>query len=101
MTRGSSVTSPAPAPSAAATTIATAVSSATTGTLYLGTRLIDIQRSATNLTVVQRRDCLVAFLGIGHLDESETAGTSCIAVSHNAHAIDLSISCEQLTQVIF
>jgi len=101
MTRGSSVTSPASTTAAASAAIATAVSSAATGTLYLGARLVDIQCAAANLTVIDSGDCLLAFFGIGHLDESETAGTSCIPVSHDTHAIDLSISCEQLTQVIF
>jgi len=47
---------------------------ATRGTILARTRFIDLDRAAGDAGVVQLRDRRIGFLGIGHLDEPETAG---------------------------
>ena len=69
-----------------------------TAALRFGSRFIHVQSASANLRAVERRNRLVSFLGVGHLDESEPARTSCIAVGHDAYAIHLSVHFKHLAQ---
>ena len=91
----------APSATAPPSTISTAISAAATGTLYLWARFIYVYRTTANLGAVQGGDRFLAFLGIRHLYESEAARTTCVAIGHDAYAIHLSVSSEELAQVIF
>ena len=84
-----------------ATVLTTASATAATAAFGFRTCFIHIQRAASHLRSVQRRDGSFRFLRIGHLDKSEAARTPCLAIRHNADPIDLSMRLKQLPQLIF
>ena len=88
--------------SAVAATAAPAAvtAAATTAALSLGAGFVDIDGASADLGAVERRDGFVAVLVAGHLDETKAARAACIAIGHNAHAVYLSITLEQLPQFI-
>ena len=87
--------------SAAATVSAIATASAARTALGFRTRLINIERATTQLRSIQCRDSFLSVFVARHLNESEATRTPRLAIRKNAHAIDLSVGLEQLTQFIF
>jgi hypothetical protein len=71
------------------------------GALWPATRLIDIQFAAVELSTIQFGDRLVRISRAGHLHERRPARLTRISVSHDTYAIDRTISCEQLAQLVF
>jgi hypothetical protein len=53
------------------------------------------------LGAIESCDRLLALLRIRHLNESEAARAAGIAVGHDAYAIYLTVSREELPQVVF
>jgi len=96
-----------PATATAATTAATfaaTTSAATTTTaaaLWLRTGFVHIQSSPAHLGAIQGGDCLLSVFRARHLDETEAAGTACVAVGHDRDPIHLSVRFEQLAQFFF
>jgi hypothetical protein len=91
----------APTPAFATAAAISAVSPSATRALNLGTSFVDVQCPSTDLRSIQRGDCLFPVLVAGHLDEPKAARTSCIPVSHDAHAVHLPISFKHLSQFVF
>ena len=65
------------------------------------TRLIDIQLAAVELSTIQFGDRLVRVSRAGHLHEGRPTRLARITVGHDAYAIDRTISCEHLAQLVF
>ena len=100
--------SSAAATTAAATTVAAAISAAASavaptasGVLSFRTRLVHVQRSSADLRSIQSGDRFFSVLVAGHLDEAEAAGSSSIAIGHNADPVDLPVRLEHLPQFVF
>jgi hypothetical protein len=71
------------------------------GALWPATRLIDIQLAAVELSTIQFGDRLVRISRAGHLHEGRPARLARITVGHDTYAIDRTISCRQLAQIVF
>src|ERR1039457_6988232 len=78
------------------------VSAATAaGTLGLRAGFVDAQRPAVQVRAVQRRDRLLAFAIVRHLDKSETSGLPSVAVRANVHASNRPVRFEKRTNGVF
>jgi hypothetical protein len=90
--------------SAIAAATATAEASTPTSTsgsaLGLGPGFIDVDGASADLRSVQRSDRLLAIFVAGHLDKTESAGASRVAVCQDANAVDLAVALEDLPQFI-
>jgi hypothetical protein len=86
-------------PSAAV--LAPTTTAAAAAALRLGTRFVHVQSTASHLRSVQRRDGPLRFFRIRHLNKSETTRTSRFAIRHDADPVYLSITFEQLPQLVF
>jgi hypothetical protein len=53
----------------------------------LGTRLIDVHRTAVQIRAVELLNRSFRFVLVGHFDERETPGLACIAIRHDVHAL--------------
>jgi hypothetical protein len=100
--------SPAAAATAASTTVTAAISAppaavAASAASVLGfrTRLIHVERTATHLRTVQRRNGLVTVLVAGHFDKTESARPAGIPVCHDADPVYLSERFKHLSQFVF
>src|SRR5579862_466753 len=89
-------TAAAPAPSAVASTAAVAASTTTAATFGLRTRFVHVDGAAADLRTVQSRDRLVSIFIAGHLHETEAARTPRVAVGHDADPVNLSVSFKRL-----
>jgi hypothetical protein len=85
----------------AISTFVAAIASATSTAFYLRTRFIYIERASANLAAVESGYRFFAFLSICHFDEAEAARASGVTVGHDADAIYLSMSGEELPQFVF
>jgi hypothetical protein len=95
------------APSATTAASATAISavasttaSTSAGALSFGTCFVDVDRASTYGRAIQSRDRLLTVFITGHLDETETSGTSRVSIRHDAYAIYLSERLKQLAQFV-
>jgi hypothetical protein len=69
--------------------------------LAFGTRFVDIQRAAVEVSAVQRGDGVFGFVPVGHFDESESARLSGHAISDYVDALDSAVWGEKRVQIIF
>jgi hypothetical protein len=67
----------------------------------LGTGFVDVEGASADLLAVQRRNGFFSIVVAGHFHETKAAGTSRIAVGHDAYPVDLPIAFEQLAELIF
>jgi hypothetical protein len=74
---------------------------APTDALWPGTCFTYIQCAVAEQGAVQFGNRLLAIFRTGHLHESEPTRLARIAVLHDADAIDRTVSCEQLAQLVF
>src|SRR5437899_11738801 len=72
-----------------------------TRALWPATRFIDIQLAAVQLSTIQFGDRLVRISRAGHLHEGKPPRLARITVRDDPYAIDRTISCKQLAQLIF
>jgi hypothetical protein len=84
----------------AAATTATAEASASATALGLGPGFIDVDGASADLRSVQCGDRLLAVFIARHLDKTEAAGASRVAVRQDADAVDLTVALEDLPQFI-
>jgi hypothetical protein len=80
---------------------ASAESSTIAPTVGLRTRLIDVQRAASQLRSVQRGNGFLGLRGIGHFDKCEPARTPCVALGDYADLLDGAVRLEQRAQLSF
>ncbi len=95
---------PAVAPAAATTasaTIATAIASTAAGPLCLWPCLINVQRTPANLRTIECGNGFLSILIAGHFHKTKSARPPGIAVSHDAYAVNLSVSLKELPQFVF
>jgi hypothetical protein len=88
-----------PATSAAAATAEPASTAART--VCFRPRFIHGQGTPAIGVSIESGDCRFGFVVIRHLDESKSARTPCVAISHHCYAFDCSIRLEELTEVSF
>jgi hypothetical protein len=90
------------ATSSAATTTAPKTLSTTapaaSWAIRLGLRFIDLQGASAQLRSIQSRNRFVSLGGIGHLHETETAGSARLAVGHNADFFHGTVRLENRSQ---
>jgi hypothetical protein len=96
------------APPAAATTAASAAkpttaaaTTSTARTICFRFGLVDGQGSSAQIGPVERRNRFVSLAGIGHFDESETAGAARIPVGHESNFLHRAMGLEQISQLGF
>ena len=83
-----------------AAAVAAKTTTAATAALRFRTCFIDIDGAAAHLASVKRRDRFLAVFVVGHFNESEAAGTSGIAVHHDADTIHWPVSFEGLPEFV-
>jgi hypothetical protein len=69
--------------------------------LGLGTRFINIEGSAIEITPVEGADCVLAFSIVGHFDESKTSGLPGVTISNDVHAVNCAMRLKQRTDGLF
>ena len=89
------------AASAAASAAVTASAASTAAAFRLRPRLVDVDGASADLRSIQCSDGFFPVLVARHLYKSEATRAAGIAVSHDAHAVDLSVGFEQLPQFVF
>jgi hypothetical protein len=96
---------PSATPTPAATPISpiatTTTASAASAAFGLRARFIHVNGASANLGTVQSGDGFLSILVAGHLDETEAAGASGVAVGHDADTIDLPMRLKKLPQFLF
>ena len=88
----------APAAPAAA---AAAATTASESTFRFWTRLVDDERPAVHLLLMELGDGLLGFFVRAHLDEREASRTACRHVAHHADGVHLAGPAEQFRELIF
>jgi hypothetical protein len=99
ITSTASATSPAAAAATTATTSAIpAAATASSATLFARAGFVDGEGAAVVLLAVQRRDCRVGFVVVGHLDKPEALASSSVAIVNDLGRNHLAMLSEQLLQ---
>jgi hypothetical protein len=62
------------------------------------TRFVDLERPSIEIFFVQGGDGLLGFLIVGHLDETETSGTSCLPIHDDRGVLNLAILSENFLE---
>jgi hypothetical protein len=90
------------AATAGTSTAGTSAAAGSAGTaICLGTRLINIQRAATEFFPVQGRDGFLGFASIGHFYEGKSARASGVTIGDHADLIDFAVGFKQCAQLRF
>jgi hypothetical protein len=81
-------------------TLASAASAATApGTVSFGLGLIDGQGPSAQIGPIERSDRLVGLVGIGHFDEAEAAGATCISIGDECDFFYRAMCLEDIPQL--
>jgi len=64
-------------------------------------RFVDVKHSAVKILTIERGDGFIAFDIVGHLDKAEPSGSSRVAVCHDTHTLDNSVTGKERTDSIF
>jgi len=93
----------ATASAAPATAETTSTAAAETAAPALGFRasFVNVDGASAELTAIERSDGLLAVFVAVHFDEAESTGASSIAIGHDAHAVDLTVTFKNLPQLVF
>src|SRR6185369_3488104 len=71
---------------------------ATFWTVRFGLSLVDGQRTPTQISSVQCRNCFIRFTGVCHLHECKTTRSPCLPVRHYADLVDRAMRFESAPQ---
>jgi hypothetical protein len=83
--------------SAGSAAAAAKAAAATAAALRLGTRLVDIERTAVEFVTVERGDRTIGFRRIRHFDEGETTRPAGITVGYYVDTFHIPVGLEERT----
>jgi hypothetical protein len=81
----------------ATTTAATEAAATTAAALGFGPSLVDIERTAIEISSIERRNRAVRFGGVRHFDERKTARAAGVAVGYEVDTVHLSVGLKERT----
>jgi hypothetical protein len=93
------VASTSAASTPAAKTLSPSATTTAPGTIGLGLRLVDLQRSASQFGSVQRGNRLISFGGVRHLHKPKASSSACLPIRDNADFFHGTVSFENSSQL--